>query len=676
MIDVLAQNLVFQPLAFSRNRLEVGIDPADTALTDRSTLRYNLTLLVPNYPQSTTFEELTTLSGRERPPALSAGAVRYDGAQFRIDELLDGFLAVQKPFARQAMLGIVPSLTMPYCLRERVSGGTPAVNTDVIRPKTWVFAGGLSGPDFASWGNSFFNTHLPTTRQFLTWQPIEKTVAAHVLAEEYLYFLLNFTPLPTQIRLKAELLWADGREENRQLLTLDRPSLNAVVSVPAGVLQLGLNLPGLSGYRLWLTNEIDQRLSEVRTYRIDATYRPHQRWVLFANSLGGFDTLRLLGEGTKATQTKRAVTEQDQFGATAIDFASMRVVSVDADQTLTVSTGYFERDAATWLKYLTELMLTRATYLVTEKGHVPLLLTTTDLAGSADNSDLIARTLVFTRANKESNYSDLPVATMGPMRATAWRGVGAVRLLLPNGKRTGTGRPLKLQKYYVDDGSIFKPVTEKPNLPGDPDYLPEITIPGIAVGSTPFPSAAISRLGTFNRANCAAGQTGQPATITIAAGTFGGENSGDADALAEAEFTRLNTQAYANANGVCSLNPYDYPAQVGPGNWHVKTNAPGRIVLQNDTAGWGNAWFTPSGANLFPVTANDRDAPVTNVPGDWMLGITTTGEGGASTVKTYRNGVLVATRRLAWNAGPYRLLDATVAIVAAGDRIFIEEIQD
>lgn len=36
MIDALATDLVFQPLNFSRNRLEAIIDPADTTLTSEA----------------------------------------------------------------------------------------------------------------------------------------------------------------------------------------------------------------------------------------------------------------------------------------------------------------------------------------------------------------------------------------------------------------------------------------------------------------------------------------------------------------------------------------------------------------------------------------------------------------------------------------------------------------
>ena len=135
---------------------------------------------------------------------------------------------------------------------------------------------------------------------------------------------------------------------------------------------------------------------------------------------------------------------------------------------------------------------------------------------------------------------------------------------------------------------------------------------------------------------------------------------------------KLNTQAYANQYGACNANPYDYPATVGAGNWHFRTNAPGRIAIVNEPAQLSNAWFYPGGGNLFPITANDRDAPVTGNPGAWMISVTTNVPG-SSTVKVYRNGTLISTRLLAWNAGPYRLLDNGASTVVAGDRLFIEE---
>jgi hypothetical protein len=54
--------------------------------------------------------------------------------------------------------------------------------------------------------------------------------------------------------------------------------------------------------------------------------------------------------------------------------------------------------------------------------------------------------------------------------------------------------------------------------------------------------------------DCNAGYVGGPATIRVNAGTYGGENPGDANALAEARYDSLNTQAYAQTNGTCTIN--------------------------------------------------------------------------------------------------------------------------
>jgi hypothetical protein len=73
------------------------------------------------------------------------------------------------------------------------------------------------------------------------------------------------------------------------------------------------------------------------------------------------------------------------------------------------------------------------------------------------------------------------------------------------------------------------------------------------IGYTPFPNAAITRNTTFNRQGCGEGYMGGPATIVIPTGKYGGESAGLSDALAEAEYALLNTQAYTDQNGTCVL---------------------------------------------------------------------------------------------------------------------------
>ena len=678
MIDPLLANLVFQPLKFSRNRLEVMIDPADTTLTDRSNLRYALTLLVPVFPQSTELTELTTLVGRERPPQTLAGAVRFDGAQFRIDEVLDGFLETQKPAFGQSAMGVVPSLTMPYSRRETVTGGTPAVSTSVTRPKEWVFKGGLSNDDFAGWDGRFFDHYLRDTRQFLTWQPAVKMVSAAAMAEEYLYFLLNFTPVPIQIRLRGDVYWADGTVEEKTFMLLDRPGLYSVLSCPVSLAVLGLTDQPVQSYRLWLTDERHQRLSEVRTYLVDYRNRP-ERFLLFSNSLGGFDTLRLLGQGEEMTAVTRTTVETDSFGASAIDFSAMRVVNIEGENSLTVSTGYFERNAGDWSRYLNELLYAQDIYLITEKGHIALVLTTTQLIAHEDNADIIAHTLTFKKARTEQGYSQMPATPPTPSRPTAWRGVNFRPVLDGFGKRTGLGIHRRLRKYYTDDGSDVKPILEKGNMPGDADYIKPSPAPDFILGTTPYPNAAINRAGSFLRSDCGAGQAGGAATISIPSGKYGAEVAGDADALAEAEFRSVDTQAYADANGTCTAINEFYTWNVPAGHWHYRANEPTLLEVYhkyNAPADMGNAQALQdqNGPYIFRPGTNNLDFPINDT---WWY-YTVYGPVGARVrITVFQNGRSVLVRESTMNAGGYEvgglLNDIGVTIsVQSGDKFYVK----
>lgn len=680
MIDPTALSLVFQPLSFSRNRIDALIDAADTSLTDRSSLRYALTLLVPTFPQSPDLTELTTLQGRERPPQTSAGIVRYDGASFRIDELLDGFLAVQKPSFGQNVMGLVPKLTMPYARREQVSGGTPAVNTTVNRTRQWVYKGGVSSVDFASWGGRFFDVYLRDTRQHLTWQPAEKTISTAAQDEQYLYYLLNFTPTPSQIRLRADVELSTGVVETRTLLTLDRPPLNGVVCCPVGYRQLGFHLgTAVRSYKLWLANEQNQRLSQVRTYRVDTKARPYQRFLLFDNSLGGFDTLRLLGQADQTTTVRRTMVEVDIAGS-AVEQASLQIVDSEGDSTITVSTGFFERNASQWSRYIDELLLAKQIYLITDRGHEPLVLTTTSLLVQDDNADLLAHTLTFTRANADSNFSQLPATSPAPARPMAWRGVGFQQVLDGNGFRTGFGVPNRLRRYYTDDNTDVKPVLEKPNIAGDPDYIKPSPVPSVVAGSSPFPNAQISRIGSYKRSTCAGGQEGGVATIVVPAGKYGGESAGDADLLAEAEFRATDTQAYADQFGSCALSE-NYSWDVPANQWHLRLSQPGQITVfhndgNNGQPDMGNTQSIQgqSGAYVYPVVTADMNFPV----GDRNWEFYTFGPAGAAKrLRIYRNGALLNERLYNLNRDGYERHSLTfyadvLTVPASGDKWFIK----
>jgi len=556
MIDAIATDQSYLPLKFSRNKLTHTIEAADTALTSRVGLKYYLTLSIPEFEFSDNFEELHTSEGREKPVDDQSGLQIYAGAEFRYNSgrngKIDGLLNYSKPRRRQDAMSVSLSQTIAYTLTEDVKGGVPEVNTTRKLGKMYAIKAGLQNDDFVAFGDTFFNKWQLGARQFLTWQPNYKRIGK--AQEEYLYFLLNFTPKPQTLNLRVQHYDADGYGSDAiTAMNLANPLLYSVVCCPVGPEILAIPETAVR-YDVWLSNEDNKRVSEIRSYFIDIFSEVFDRSILFVNSLGGWDTLRLNGQAQRTLKVSQMVAELERPADAPVDFSELKIINIEGEYELVVSTGYFKNNAADYLKYLDELLLSEELFLITDKGHKPLQLINTSMVDDYDNADLIARTFSFRILDTIENYSNLPAQEPVPERKTKWLGLGLKHVLDSAGKRTGKLVFSRLQKVFADDNSLVKPYTVKPNSQGDPDYLPPITDSSITVGSTPFPNVAISRAGSFNRANCGANHIGGPATIAIPSGSFGGESAGDADALAEARFNTLNTQQYANTNGTCTLN--------------------------------------------------------------------------------------------------------------------------
>jgi len=563
MIDAIATDQSYLPLKFSRNKLTHTIEAADPALTSRVGLKYYLQIQVPEFPFSENFEELHTSEGRETPVNNQSGVQVFSGAEFRFNSgrngKIDGLLSYTKPRQKQKQMSVSLSQTMAFRLKEQIVGGVPAVDITNELPKMYAIKAGLANEDFYAYGDSFWKNWQIGQRQFLTWQPNYKSIFED--QEEYLQFVLNFTPKPQVLKLRYQSYDNDGVSSDAiTAMSLANPLLYSVITCPVGMEALAIPADA-ARYDVWLSNEQDKRVSEVRSFFVDHSHEEFDRSILFVNSLGGWDTLRLTGQAQRSLKVVQSTAEIERPADAGVDFSELKIISIEGEYDFQISTGYLKRDAINYLRYLDELLLSEEVYLITDKGHRPLQLTTTAMVDQADNQDLIARTFNFRILDTVENYSDLPAAEPTEPRATTWRGVNLRQVLDGYGKRTGFLAFERLEKVYLDNNSTVKPYAVKANTQGDPDYIEPVLDSTIEAGSTPFPNVAISRLGTFKRDNCASTHLGGPATITVPAGTYGGEKEGDADALAEGRYNSLNTQSYANTSGTCTLN--NVPIKLG-----------------------------------------------------------------------------------------------------------------
>ncbi|OZI08240.1 hypothetical protein BWI93_10255 [Siphonobacter sp. BAB-5385] len=603
MIDFLDADLSFRSLQLARNRIEHNIQPADPeAIPDRSRLKYYLEIRTPDFAGSSTYDTLLTLPGRERPAIMMNGVPSYEGAYFPFHTEIDSILERSKPVFGQKGLFVISSLTTPYILKEYVENDGEEVSTVTNTPE-WAIKAGLLEEDFQTWGPRFFSEYQQKYRKFLTWQPDGGMVCGS--SENYLYFLMNCSPMPDQVNLRLEVTKLDGQRETRTVDTLVGVQYCQIVGAAVGPAALGVDTADVLSYQVWLSSQNTRRISEVRTFYPEHRYQAQTRCLLFSNSFHVFDTIRLVGKGSEQLSVTRSTASRERPQNAGIDFSEMYVIDRSGDRQLTVSTGYFQGDGAAYLRYLDELLLAEEWYLITEKGHQPLELLTNSIQDIEPSPGLFARTFTFRYAYEQNNFSSLPVAPAAAVRETYWRGVGIQQILGPTGLRTGKVRPIKLEKRYQDDDSLVIPTVVKPNVPGDPDYIAAVEMPGIVPGSSPFPSKAINRTGSYARKNCSVGQVGGPAQIIIPEGTYGGENEGEADALAEAQFKSLDTQATADQLGTCVMGgPQYYMLTVPPpdGFWNLRLVRPknndsgiagGEGLMTGDQSkpSHGNRWY-------------------------------------------------------------------------------------
>lgn len=670
MIDSLLTNTLFIPAKLSRNSLSHVIDAANPALTSRVGLKYFLEMKVPDFEGSSNFVALHRSQLREKPPYVAGASTIYEGASTIYNQRngkLDNLLKVKKPDFRILEPVVITTQSKEFILREIVTGGTPAVNTDVSKAAQWVVKAGVSEVDYQNYSDGFFSTFQSTNRKFLTNQPISKVIGRN--QTEYLSFLMNLNPMPSQVRLRIEL--DDGTTTT--VMTVVSPPFMSVVLFPINFTDLFLD-ENCTSFKVWLSNENNQRISEVRNYYIDTMERGQERYIIFSNSLGGWDTIRLTGESNEVVKVTQTSLVKEQIASDATALSILQVVSTNGDREFTISTGYFERLIKENLSYLEEILLSEDIYLETEKGHRQLKRTTSQLLVKEDDLNNVARILQFQYVESVQNYSNLPVA-IAPKRPTGWGAFGNQSHVLDSfGKRTGYKRSESLVKIYTDNNETFKPLTVKANVVSTEGYVEKYFDAGVTIGSTPYPNTLYSRQTTFKKNNCASGYDGLTALISIAAGTYGGEKTGDANTLAIAAANALDTQVYANTYGACTPIGPVYDWTIPANHWHYRVKEPAKmsILFTEEIGTWGAypggndaSLQNLSGSYIFGVGTNDLDFPVSGPPNylGWDIKITGYAAYANKTLKAYLNGVLLFSNPILFNAAGVWQGDAFVDTV-------------
>lgn len=563
-MDVYA-SITTLPLQLAGNQVIVSIEPPDP-VASRAELAYQCEIYKPEAFGSGFWQLYQKLTARESPAHTFSGVTYIDPVNFDIADFLYNSLESTPPDADQTSISQQPNAVMPFYVKTYVDplSGT----TTKTSPIQFALRAKLNETQFARWRDVFFTNHFKNNRPFLTWQPKTDKVVDRA-QPEFLSFLVHHDPKPQELRLRLEVHYTGGIiTDLGSPITLTSVDNFTVYTVPVGFKALGLDALEAGGfnevhaYRVWLSNENNERLTEVRRYIVNQEYTHHVRYITFCNSLGGWDTLRMTGLSFEQLNII-STTFQRQL-STSYKASDDEVFVFDSKgvRTLVVNTG--DMPDATWLAYLEELAWSEKVYVLTKEGYMPIVRTSNVFDLPSDDEYLNGRTFSFRMSKDGKAFSNLGEPPTIAARPTMWIPVFAYcETASENGKRTGRQAYAKLELHYADGAKErCLGIARKDNIPGTEGYVaPQHAT---ACSSAAYLNVSITCTGSVRRNNCASGLVGDFATIHIPAGSYGSETSqADADKRAQDACNALDTQEYANTYGACILGVVEIEMENG-----------------------------------------------------------------------------------------------------------------
>lgn len=225
-------------------------------------------------------------------------------------------------------------------------------NGDVVA--TWrtqssdyqVLKGGLKHLDVPLFSDLLTDFYGATDKPWNTWQPNGKEVT---MEEQHWLTLYCDTDYPSGLRLQAKVYYSDGTTSATTTLTTN----GSHGQYEAWIYRVGFNDEGLDAltpsgvvptkYDVWMIDTgSSDTVGVLRTFKIVDSTR-NDRFFLFENSLGAFDTLRCNGERTvrnsvEKTEAKRVV----QAGYAADEHILVQQTIADQDS-FEIFTGWKPR---------------------------------------------------------------------------------------------------------------------------------------------------------------------------------------------------------------------------------------------------------------------------------------------------------------------------------------------
>lgn len=269
---------------------------------------------------------------------LSQPADRAGRTTFDVSTLLDAYVQPDFPTHGESGVHLAPACFKRFYLQHSEQwDGSPAPSY-AVRETHYLVYGGLDFFELAA--QSYFTVVRPQVHPFLTWEPVQKEVFAD--QPEYLYYQHD-NLAEGVFTVEVTFISSTGARTTRRLGAASGAQCFSVWRLGVGLPQLRaeLALPDdVVAWEVLVQDGAGQAVSETRYYQLSDKLPANRRYFLYANSVGGVNTLASQGKAkTEVSFSSQLVQRSLQPGYKA-DQGEAFVTNVAGVPVLTANTGY------------------------------------------------------------------------------------------------------------------------------------------------------------------------------------------------------------------------------------------------------------------------------------------------------------------------------------------------
>lgn len=324
---------------------------------------------------------------------------------FELQDALHAYLEYDLPTFEQTTITRCNNILKRYKIRYAEKYGTdPEYKETTISDVCYVLKGALSHIE-NSYTTAYIDSHLIGSQKFNTWQPRIKKVTNH--QQEYLYFLVPAST--TSLKLKAKHYYTDGTTSTVTAKTKSGTVQYELYTIPAGYDQIITPSTGKTvwKYEVWIENQSDVVKSEVFTYILTSKASISDRYFMFENSVGVFDTFRATGTSIEGLKLENRVSQHIIENAYDYTKGIYEKHATSSQKPLTINTGWLTLEQTKWLE---QLISSKRVYEIVSDKFVPVIIKTDSIV--VDTSRLNARSFAFDYYHAFNNMA--PQATLEP----------------------------------------------------------------------------------------------------------------------------------------------------------------------------------------------------------------------------------------------------------------------